>query len=72
MRYAIITIKSAESIGISADNHFKKNGEVIVNEREIEYSDAEGNNFEEKIAFLSGEIKSKISIKKEIKNGWKL
>ena len=72
MRYAIITIERAESIGISADNHFKKNGEVIVNEREIEYSDAEGNNFEEKIAFLSGEIKSKISIKKEIKNGWKL
>ena len=72
MRYAIITIERAESIGISADNHFKKNGEVIVNEREIEYSDAEGNSFEEKIASLSGEIKSKISIKKELKNGWKL
>ncbi len=41
---------------------------MIVNEREIEYSDAEGNSFEEKIASLSGEIKSKISIKKEVKS----
>lgn len=72
MRYAIITIKSAESIGISADNHFKKNGEVIVNEREIEYSKAVGNNFEEKVASIEGDIRSKTSIKKEIKNGWKL
>lgn len=72
MRYAIITIERAESIGISADNHFKKNGEVIVNEREIEYSYAGGNSFEEKISSLGGSIKTRILIKKEIKNGWKL
>lgn len=72
MKYAIVEIERAESIGINTDNHFKKNGMIIVNEKEIEYSDAVGITFEEKIHSLGGKIKNTISIKKEIKNGWKL
>ena len=72
MRYAVVKIERAESFGISSKNHFKKEGVMIVNEREIEYSKAVGNNFEEKVASIGGDIRSKTSIKKEIKNGWKL
>lgn len=72
MRYATITIERAESIGISSENHFKKDGMMIVNEKEIEYSETIGSTFEEKISSLGGSIKSRITIKKEIKNGWKL
>ena len=72
MRYAIITIERAESIGISSENHFKKDGMMIVNEKEIEYSEAVGSTFEEKISSLGGSLKTRISIKKELKNGWKL
>lgn len=72
MRYAIIQIEKARSIGIVSVNHFKKDGMMIVNEKEIEYSEAVGSTFEEKISSLGGSIKSRITIKKEIKNGWKL
>lgn len=72
MRYAIIKIERAESIGISPEYHFKKDGMIVVNEKEIEYSKATGSTFEEKIASIEGDIRSKTSIKKEIKNGWKL
>lgn len=72
MRYAIINIEKAESMGISPDNHLKKDNMMIVNEKEVQYSDAIGDTFEEKVATLDGEIKSIMTIKIEIKNGWKL
>lgn len=72
MRYAIIEIQKAESIGISSANHFRNDTEMVVNEKEIMYSDAIGDTFEEKISLLEGKIYNKIAIKKQIKNGYKL
>lgn len=72
MRYAIVKIGHAESVGINSGNHFKKDGMMIVNEKEIEYSEASGDTFEEKVASLGGEVKSRLTIKNMIKNGWKL
>lgn len=72
MRYAIIEIQKAESIGISSANHFRDATKMVVNEKEIMYSDAIGDTFEEKISLLEGKIYNKIAIKKQIKNGYKL
>lgn len=72
MRYAVVKICLAEAVGISPDNHFKKGEMMIVNEKEVKLSEAKGDTFEDKVASLEGEIKSKITIKKELKHEWKI
>ena len=73
MKYAIVKISEAEKNGISSNNHLVKDGFMIVNEKEIIYSKIEGNNFEEKILNIKGEIYSNNSIKIKIKkDGYKL
>ncbi len=71
MRYIVVQIDKARSVGINTIGHMRKGHFIIINEKEVDNLNIEGS-LEDKIKHIEGNVYSTVEMTKEIKQGdWK-
>lgn len=62
MRYLVITKETADKIGIKPQNHLQAGDEIIINEKELSFSNVKGDTVEDKAKEIGCELQSIASI----------